>query len=276
MANYTNVTGVYIALGSKDYPALWSISSPFGFQNLGDTSNAVFDASMYDVLNVFKTPINFLKAFSIQSVPTSNFISQLVFEKPSEEFNQNESIFNSKLLQLISIFLLTYLVTIISFGLLFPFTICYKLKWEAKHTIINRKKIVFNGKTMSLIGHYLLWWFLSIITFGIYGLWLPMKVYGWQVKNTHIKLKDEEEEKSSMVPAVIGVVLFIVIIFILGSIIQKTDWDLKIPNIFNSNREEANRCRWGGVYQSDGSCYNYKEMSESLCEIGRASCRERV
>ena len=90
MANYTNVTGFYIALGSKDYPALWSISSPFGFQNLGDTSNAVFDASMYDVLNVFKTPINFLKAFSIQSVPTSNFISQLVFEKPSEEFNQNE------------------------------------------------------------------------------------------------------------------------------------------------------------------------------------------
>lgn len=192
-------------------------------------------------------------------------VSNIHFE--DEEFNENVSIFDGKLIQLIGINLFTYLLTIVSFGLLFPFTICYKLKWEAKHTIINRKKIVFNGKTMSLIGHYLLWWFLSIITFGIYGLWLPMKVYGWQVKNTHIKLKDEEEEKSSMVPAVIGVVLFIVIIFILGSIIQKTDWDLKIPNIFNSNREEANRCRWGGVYQGDGSCYNYKEMSESLCDM---------
>lgn len=191
-------------------------------------------------------------------------VSNIHFE--DEKFNENESTFDGKLLQLIGLNLLTYLLTIISFGLLFPFTICYKLKWEAKHTIINRKKIVFNGKTMSLIGHYLLWWFLSIITFGIYGLWLPMKVYGWQVKNTHIKLKDEEEEKTSMVPLVIGISILIAIIIFLGSIIPKIDWDSKITSIFNKNIEEANRCHWSSEYQEDGRCYYNQEMDEEFCE----------
>lgn len=36
---------------------------------------------------------------------------------------------------------------------------------------------------------------LCIITFGIFGLWLPIKIENWKAKNTHIKLKDEEEQK---------------------------------------------------------------------------------
>lgn len=90
MAIYTNVMGFYVAIGSKDYPSIWPTNSPFGFQNLGDTSVAIFQSSMYDVINAFKEPINFVRQFSIPSVPTTNFISNIVFEKPDAEFNETE------------------------------------------------------------------------------------------------------------------------------------------------------------------------------------------
>lgn len=131
----------------------------------------------------------------------------------NEEFTKGDSYFDGKLLGLIGVNILTNLLTIISFGLLFPFVICYKQKWLAKHTIINRKKLVFSGTSLSLIGNYLLWWFLTIITFGIFGLWLPIKIWKWQAKNTHIKLKDEKEEKTSFVPALVAIILGIIIIF---------------------------------------------------------------
>lgn len=89
-SNFSNVTGFFIVIGSKDYPSLWSPSSKFGFAVEGDTSVAVFNSSMYDVNNVFKKPISALKAFSIQSVPTENFISNIVFEKPVDDFLASE------------------------------------------------------------------------------------------------------------------------------------------------------------------------------------------
>jgi len=90
MAIYSSVLGFYVAVGSKDLPSLWSPTNRFGFQNLGDTSVALFESSMYDVINAFKEPINYLRAYSIASVPTAGFISQLVFQKPVETFNPTE------------------------------------------------------------------------------------------------------------------------------------------------------------------------------------------
>lgn len=89
-SNFTNITGFFIVAGSKDLPAMWSQSSKFGFAVEGDTSVAVFNSSMYDVVNVFKTPISVLRAFSIQSIPTENFISQLIFQKPVDDFLPSE------------------------------------------------------------------------------------------------------------------------------------------------------------------------------------------
>lgn len=120
-----------------------------------------------------------------------------------------------------------------SFGLLFPFAMCYKQKWIAKHTVINCKKLVFNGKALSIICHYLLWCLLSVITFGIYGIWLPMKIYGWQVKNTHIKLKEEEYEKSSKLPIIIAIVFGVLMIILLSVIIPK----LEIPKLLSGDKE---------------------------------------
>ena len=58
----------------------------------------------------------------------------------------------------------------------------------------------------------MLWWFLTVITFGIYGFWLPIKMENWKAQNTHIRLKGEEEPKTSMVPAIIAIIIFVVLV----------------------------------------------------------------
>ena len=58
-----------------------------------------------------------------------------------EEFVKGDSYFDGGLLGLIGVNLFSNILTFISFGLLYPFVICYKQKWFAKHTIINRKKL---------------------------------------------------------------------------------------------------------------------------------------
>ena len=157
-------------------------------------------------------------------------VSNIHFE--DEPFIEDESYFDGKLIQMIGVNLFTYLLSIISFGLLVPYTVCYKQRWIAKHTIINRKRIKFDGKAMSLIGHYILWWFLTIITLGIFSLWVPIKIYGWQVKRTHIKLKDEEESKTSKLPMFIWLILILVIIPLLVLLISK----LEIPEIVSGDK----------------------------------------
>lgn len=157
-----------------------------------------------------------------------------------EDLIVGESYFDGKILNIIGVNIFTYFVSLLSLGLLFPFAVCYKYKWIANHTIINKKKIVFNGKSLSLIGHYLLWYLLSIITFGIYGLWLPMKVYGWKIMNTHIKLKDEVVEKESKLPYILSPILIIVLVVLIIFIIPNIKID-KDKNIFENISNKINK-----------------------------------
>ncbi len=174
--------------------------------------------------------------------------SNIHFEK--EEFVVGDSYFDGGLLGLIGVNLFCKLLTIISFGILYPFGICYKQKWLIKHTIINRKKIIFDGKALSLIGHYLLWILLCLVTFGIYGLWLPIKIENWKAKNTHIKLKDEEDPSTSPIPGIIAILLSIIIVitFITYSVknINKIandgfDFEQVINQIINKNYKPSDR-----------------------------------
>lgn len=138
-------------------------------------------------------------------------VSNLHFE--DEPFVEDESYFDGKTIQLIGVNLLCDFLIVISLGILFPFTVCYKRKWICKHSIINRKKIAFTGKALSLFGKYILWVFLTIITFGIYGLWLPIKMLKWQTKNTHIKRVGEAEEpKDNSLLIVITAIILVVLV----------------------------------------------------------------
>ena len=97
-----------------------------------------------------------------------------------------ESKFTGGLLGLIGVSILQVLVTVCTLGLAYPWAVCMKERWIAKHTIIDGKQLVFDGTGMQLFGSYLKWYLLTIITFGIYSLWLPIKMKQWVTKHTHV------------------------------------------------------------------------------------------
>lgn len=177
-------------------------------------------------VNVFKWTILSIITFGIYIIfipikKTKWVVSNIHFE--DEQLITNESFFDGKTLQLFGVNLLCNTLNLISLGLLYPFTICYKLRWINRHTIINRKKLVFNGKSLSLFGKYILWFFLSIITLGIYGLWLPIRILKWQTKNTHIKTVGEIEEKSSItiIGLLIGLICILVSVLVIKIIVNQ-------------------------------------------------------
>mgnify|MGYP002624683397 CR=1 FL=1 len=114
-------------------------------------------------------------------------VSNLYFEE--DDYSRGESFFFGTVLKMLGVNLLTIFLSVISFGLLVPFSICYKRRWLMKYIIISRKKIVFEGKSINLFGKCLLWALLTIVTLGIYGIWVPVKLYDWKAKNTFLKMK---------------------------------------------------------------------------------------
>ena len=169
-------------------------------------------------------------------------ISNIHFE--DEEFKKDESFFDGNTLQLIGINILSIVITLFSFGLLYPFAICLKLKWINKHTVINRKKLVFDGNGLQLWGKYLLWCFLTIITLGIFSIWLPIFILKWESKHIHIKTVEEEDKNDKTTPIliVVSILLAIVIIPTLISVISNISSDKwkeienNITEIFRNNK----------------------------------------
>lgn len=151
-------------------------------------------------------------------------ISNLYFE--GEECKNGESYFDGNTLQLIGVNLLSGLLTLISFGLLYPFTVCYKLRWINKHTVINRKRLAFEGSAISLWGHYILWYLLLIVTLGIFGFWLPIKQLKWQTKNTRIRAEGETQKKDLTLLIAIPILLLAVAIggYTISSIVDSVDF----------------------------------------------------
>ena len=167
-------------------------------------------------------------AFFIPVKKTKWVISNIYFE--DEECVTGESFFDGKTIQLIGVNIVCNLLNLISFGLLYSFTCCFKLKWINKHTVINRKKLVFNGKAIGLFGKYILWVFLTTITFGIYGLWLPIKILKWQTTHTHIKVVGETEEKDTSlyiaIPvAIVGISLFVLMLTLIPNLFKEFNID---------------------------------------------------
>lgn len=158
-------------------------------------------------------------------------VSNIHFE--DEEFVKDESFFDGGTLALIGINILTKILNFISFGLLIPFTTCFRLRWINKHVVINRKKLVFDGKAIGLFGKWILWTFLTLITFGIFAWWLPIVMLKWQTKNTRIKTVGEVEKKDrSLLIAVPILILAIMIVVGLVSTFGSQIYDSTIGEIF--------------------------------------------
>lgn len=116
----------------------------------------------------------------------------------------DRSYFDGGYLAYIGYSLLVGFVTIITFGIAFPWMTCLMQRWKAKHTVICGKRMYFDGTGLGLIGKYILWLFLSIITFGIYGLWMAIAIKKWTTKHTHFV--GEEDNNSYFDGGVLGMI----------------------------------------------------------------------
>ena len=97
-----------------------------------------------------------------------------------------KSKFTGGLLGLIVVQILSFLMTVLTLFIAYPFAVCYKENWIAKHTIIDGRQVKFEGNGMQLWGQYIKWVLLSIITLGIYLLWLGIAMRKWVASKTHL------------------------------------------------------------------------------------------
>jgi len=95
-----------------------------------------------------------------------------------------ESYFDGGLLQLIGWKILGALITLLTFGICYPWALCMLYSWETKHTVINGKRLKFNGTAVGLFGNWIKWWILTLITCGIYSFWLNIALKKWKIKHT--------------------------------------------------------------------------------------------
>ena len=100
----------------------------------------------------------------------------------------SKSYFDGGLIQLLFWQILGWIVTIITFGICYPWSFTMIYGWEMKHTVIDGKRLKFDGSAVQLFGNWIKWLFLTIITLGIYGLWLPIKIKQWKTKHTSFDL----------------------------------------------------------------------------------------
>ena len=80
----------------------------------------------------------------------------------------------------VSIF--TYFFFTFDFG--FPWALCMKQNWKAKHSLIDGKRLQFTGNGGSLILLWIKWCLLLIITVGIYSFWLQPNLQKWIIQHT--------------------------------------------------------------------------------------------
>ncbi len=98
---------------------------------------------------------------------------------------ENNSKFVGGLLPFIGWSLASFLLTIFTLGIAYPWAICIMEDWKVRNTIIDGRQLTFTGTGLGLFGNWIKWWFFSLITFGIYMWWVPIKIEQWRVSNTH-------------------------------------------------------------------------------------------
>ncbi|QQP70105.1 DUF898 family protein [Carnobacterium sp. CS13] len=101
-----------------------------------------------------------------------------------ETKNGRHSFFDGGLLSLIGWSLLGGAVTILTFGICYPWALCMVYGWKINHTVIEGKRMKFNGSAFSLFSHWIKWLLLTIVTLGIYGFWVSIKLEDWKARHT--------------------------------------------------------------------------------------------
>lgn len=73
-----------------------------------------------------------------------------------------KSYFDGSILGMIGWNFLSSLLTVITFGIGYPWSLCMLKRWETKHTVICSQRLKFNGKGLQLLG---LWILLALVPY---------------------------------------------------------------------------------------------------------------
>ena len=80
--------------------------------------------------------------------------------------------------------ILSWLITVFTLGIGYPWALCLFHRWKTKHTYVQGKQLVFTGGGFPLIGLWIKWMVFLIITLGIYSFWLIPSLNQWIVEHT--------------------------------------------------------------------------------------------
>lgn len=78
----------------------------------------------------------------------------------------------------------TSVLSVITFGLFFPWAYSAQQCWVADNTYVNGRQLVFRGTGLGFLGQWLLILLLLFITLGIYTPWAYCRVKQWETENT--------------------------------------------------------------------------------------------
>lgn len=81
--------------------------------------------------------------------------------------------------------LLTFMMTVLTLGIAFPWAHKRMIKWKTEHTNIGGSFLVFSGTGLQLTGRYLLLLLLTVLTLGIYAFLFPEYYRKWRWSHTH-------------------------------------------------------------------------------------------
>jgi uncharacterized membrane protein YjgN (DUF898 family) len=95
------------------------------------------------------------------------------------------SYFDGGLFQFIGWSLLGFLVTFITLGICYPWSLTMLYNWQISHTVIEGRRLCFTGTAFGLFGLWIKWLLLIVITCGIYSFWVFISLKKWKVKHTH-------------------------------------------------------------------------------------------
>ena len=80
--------------------------------------------------------------------------------------------------------LLSFLITVGSLGLAYPYALVLRHRWRARHTFVNGHPLVFRGEPDDLYWQWVKWWLLMVVTLGVYSIWVMPRIQQWVLAHT--------------------------------------------------------------------------------------------